>query len=81
MFENIQNCLTFVEWPEKIKKKIDNNYNLFFKYNFKSEKRFLEFRNNLEDIFVYVMKNNNYLFYNLILRYLCLTLLNDLHNL
>ena len=45
LFENTQNFLTFVEWPEKIKKKIGNNYNLFFKYNFKSEKRFLEFRN------------------------------------
>ena len=45
MFENTENFLTFVEWPEKIKKKIGNNYNLFFKYNFKSEKRFLEFRN------------------------------------
>ena len=32
MFENTENFLTFVEWPEKIKKKIGNNYNLFFKY-------------------------------------------------
>ena len=29
MFENSQNFLTFIEWPEKIKKKIGNNYNLF----------------------------------------------------
>ena len=49
LFENTQNYLTFVEWPEKIKKKIGNNYNLFFKYNFKSEKRFLEFRNKKKD--------------------------------
>ena len=45
IFENSKNVITIIEWPEKIKKKIGNNYNLFFKYNFKSEKRFLEFRN------------------------------------
>ena len=56
MFENTENFLTFVEWPEKIKKKIGNNYYLFFKYNFKLEKRFLEFRNK-KKVHIFNVKN------------------------
>ena len=42
LFENIDDFITIVEWPEKIKKKIKKRYDLFFKYNSYSEKRFIK---------------------------------------
>tara|TARA_B100000900_G_C20512852_1_gene688783 strand:+ start:353 stop:805 length:453 start_codon:yes stop_codon:yes gene_type:complete len=42
IYENLENFITFVEWPEKIQKKIKRKYNLYFKYNSKLEMRSLE---------------------------------------
>ena len=42
IFDNIGNVITLVEWPEKINKKIKEKYNLTFKYNFNTGKRFIK---------------------------------------
>ena len=41
LFENREEIVTLVEWPEKIKKTIDNKIDLFFEYNDDLNKRFL----------------------------------------
>ena len=40
--ENIHDFITFIEWPDKIEKKIKKKYNLYFKYNSKLNMRSLE---------------------------------------
>ena len=42
IYENIQDFITFIEWPDKIQKKIKKKYNLYFKYNSKLNMRSLE---------------------------------------
>ena len=42
IYENIHDFITFIEWPDKIEKKIKNKYNLYFKYNSKLNMRSLE---------------------------------------
>ena len=42
IYENIEDFITFIEWPEKIKKKIKKKYNLYFKYNSKLNMRSLK---------------------------------------
>ena len=44
LFNDLKNTLTLVEWPEKIKFKPENRYELFFKYEKKSKKRFLKIK-------------------------------------
>ena len=41
LFENREEIVTLVEWPEKIKKTIDNKTDLFFEYNDDLNKRYL----------------------------------------
>ena len=41
LLENQKEILTLVEWPEKIKKTIDNKIDLFFEYNDDLNKRYL----------------------------------------
>ena len=48
IYENLNNAITIIEWPERINKKIKNKYNLFFKYDLDGKKRILEV--NKEDI-------------------------------
>ncbi len=48
IYENLNNAITIIEWPERINKKIKNKYNLFFKYDLDGKKRILEI--NKEDI-------------------------------
>ena len=42
IYENIHDFITFIEWPDKIQKKIKKKYNLYFKYNSKLNMRSLE---------------------------------------
>ena len=42
IYENIKDFITFIEWPDKIQKKIKKKYNLYFKYNSKLNMRSLE---------------------------------------
>ena len=42
IYENIHDFITFIEWPDKIEKKIKKKYNLYFKYNSKLNMRSLE---------------------------------------
>tara|TARA_A100001015_G_scaffold120520_1_gene133555 strand:+ start:149 stop:601 length:453 start_codon:yes stop_codon:yes gene_type:complete len=42
IYENIHDFITFIEWPDKIVKKIKKKYNLYFKYNSKLNMRSLE---------------------------------------
>ena len=42
IYENIHDFITFIEWPNKIEKKIKKKYNLYFKYNSKLNMRSLE---------------------------------------
>ena len=42
IFENLEDYITFIEWPNKIQKKIKKKYNLYFKYNSKLNMRSLE---------------------------------------
>ena len=42
IYENIHDFITFIEWPDKIEKKIKKKYNLYFKYNSKLNIRSLE---------------------------------------
>jgi len=41
LFENREEMVTLVEWPEKIKKNINNKIDLFFEYNDDLNKRYL----------------------------------------
>jgi len=41
LFENREEFVTLVEWPEKIKKSIDKKIDLFFEYNDDLNKRYL----------------------------------------
>ena len=41
LFENKQEIVTLIEWPEKIKETIDNKIDLFFEYNDDLNKRYL----------------------------------------
>ena len=41
LFENREEIVTLVEWPEKITKTIDNKIDLFFEYNDNLNKRYL----------------------------------------
>ena len=41
LLENQKEILTLIEWPEKIKKKVDNKIDLFFEYSEDLNKRFL----------------------------------------
>ncbi len=41
IFNNISDFITLIEWPEKINKMIKEKYNLTFKYNFNTDKRFI----------------------------------------
>ena len=42
IYENIHDFITFIEWPDKIQKKIKKKYNLYFKYNSKLNMRSIE---------------------------------------
>ena len=42
IYENIKDFITFIEWPDKIQKKIKKKYNLYFKYNSKLNMRSIE---------------------------------------
>ncbi len=42
IYENIEDFITFIEWPNKIQKKIKKKYNLYFKYNSKLNMRSIE---------------------------------------
>ena len=41
LFESDKDVLTLIEWPEKIINKSEKKYELYFKYDHKSEKRFI----------------------------------------
>ncbi|MDB9731848.1 tRNA (adenosine(37)-N6)-threonylcarbamoyltransferase complex ATPase subunit type 1 TsaE [Candidatus Pelagibacter sp.] len=41
LFENREEIVTLIEWPEKIKETIDNKIDLFFEYNVDLNKRYL----------------------------------------
>ena len=41
LFENREEIVTLVEWPEKINKSIDKKIDLFFEYNDDLTKRYL----------------------------------------
>ena len=44
LFENQKEILTLIEWPEKIRNKIGNKIDLFFKYGEDMSKRFLSIK-------------------------------------
>jgi tRNA threonylcarbamoyladenosine biosynthesis protein TsaE len=44
LLENQNEILTLIEWPEKIKNKINNKIDLFFKYGEDMNKRFLSIK-------------------------------------
>ena len=44
LLENYQEIVTLIEWPEKIKKKIDNKIDLFFEYGEDLNKGFLSIK-------------------------------------
>ena len=49
LFENYNDILTLIEWPEKIIDKPKKKYELYFKYEHKSEKRFISiYKDSLE---------------------------------
>ena len=50
LFENINEYITFIEWPEKVSKNFEIKYNIYFRLNLNSKKRFVE-----------INKKNNYL--------------------
>ena len=41
LFENKEEIVTLIEWPEKIKETVDNKIDLFFEYNDDLNKRYL----------------------------------------
>ena len=44
LLENSKEIITLIEWPEKIKKKIDNKIDLFFEYGADMSNRFLSIK-------------------------------------
>ena len=44
IFENVENTITIIEWPEKIEKKIANRLELKFYYGDEEESRKLDFK-------------------------------------
>ena len=42
IFENLEQSITIIEWPEKIKKKPKNRIELYFKYSKYKENRYLK---------------------------------------
>ena len=44
LYDNSHNFVSFIEWPEKVKKKFKSKYSLFFRNNSGSGKRLIEFR-------------------------------------
>ena len=44
LYDNSHNFVSFIEWPEKVKKKFKSKYSLFFRHNSRSGKRLIEFR-------------------------------------
>ncbi len=49
LFENYNDILTLIEWPEKIIDKPKKKYELYFNYEHKSEKRFISiYKDSLE---------------------------------
>ena len=49
LFENYKDILTLIEWPEKIINKPKKIYELYFNYNYRSEKRFISiYKNSLK---------------------------------
>ena len=44
LFENTEQCITLIEWPELIKEKPLNRIDLFFKYTGDMNKRFLSIK-------------------------------------
>ena len=49
LFENYNDILTFIEWPEKIIDKPKKKYEFYFNYDYKSEKRFISiYKDSLE---------------------------------
>ena len=44
LFENREEIVTLIEWPEKIKETIDNKIDLFFEYNDDLNKRYLSIK-------------------------------------
>ena len=44
LFENTEQCITLIEWPELIKEKPLNSIDLFFKYTDDMNKRFLSIK-------------------------------------
>ena len=49
LFENYNDILTLIEWPEKITYKPKIKYDFYFEYDYRSEKRFLGiYKNSLE---------------------------------
>ena len=49
LFENYKDILTLIEWPEKIINKPKKIYELYFEYDYKSEKRFISvYKDSLE---------------------------------
>ena len=44
IFENVENTITIIEWPEKIEKKIVNRLELTFYYGDEEESRKLDFK-------------------------------------
>ena len=49
LFENYNDILTLIEWPEKITDKPKIKYDFYFEYDDRSEKRFLGiYKNSLE---------------------------------
>ena len=49
LFENYNDILTLIEWPEKIIDKPKKKYEFYFNYDYKSEKRFISiYKDSLE---------------------------------
>ena len=44
IFENKKNVITIIEWPEKIKKNIENRLEITFYYDSEAESRKLKFQ-------------------------------------
>ena len=44
LLENYKELVTLIEWPEKVKKKINHKIDLFFEYGDDMEKRYLSIK-------------------------------------
>jgi len=49
LFENKEEIVTLVEWPEKIKERIDKKIDLFFEYSDDLNKRYLTIKGNRDN--------------------------------